>query len=41
MVYDLRCSKTPIIKTFTALNTSVSSMVIKHKVDKKAVAVPR
>ena len=41
MVYDLRSSKTPIIKTFTAQNTSMSSMVFKHKVDKKAVAPPR
>jgi len=37
LVYDLRSPKTPI-KTFTAHNTSVSSMVFKHKVDKKAVA---
>ena len=37
LVYDLRSPKTPI-KTFAAHNTSVSSMVFKHKVDKKAVA---
>ena len=37
LVYDLRSPKTPI-KTFTAHNTSVSSMVFKHKVDRKQVA---
>jgi len=37
LVYDLRSPKTPI-KTFIAHNTSVSSMVFKHKVDRKQVA---
>jgi len=37
LVYDLRSPKTPT-KTFTAHNTSVSSMVFKHKVDRKQVA---
>ena len=37
LVYDLRSPKTPI-KTFVAHNTSVSSMVFKHKVDKQQVA---
>ena len=37
LVYDLRSPKTPM-KTFIAHNTSVSSMVFKHKVDKQQVA---
>jgi len=37
LVYDLRSPKTPT-KTFIAHNTSVTSMVFKHKVDRQQVA---